>query len=128
MTDRQRMRERLIERLLRLSYQDEDGCWIYLGQVSKTSGYGKINIYDRKRKRKITHSVHRVAYEVFYDMPIPDGHTIDHDCEKKLCIHPNCLQAMTQLDNNRKWLDRRRGWPFARPFNVRDRKVLPEAA
>lgn len=111
---------RLQERLLRNSYVDPDGCWIWTGAKSKTSGYGLINVRIKFNKyTRATHkrlSVHRVSYEIFYG-PIPPGYTIDHDCEKKLCIHPNCLKAMTSAENNAKWKARRimdasKGFPY----------------
>jgi len=89
-----RKRVEVIERLL--SKVDKTGdCWNWTGSVS-SSGYGQITGYiGNKKKNFITH---RLAYK-HYLGKIPDGYTIDHLCQNRLCQNPDHLEAVTQREN-----------------------------
>jgi len=75
---------------------DESGCHIWTGSIHK-SGYGSI-----KWKGKAT-VAHRVVY-LLVKGEIPEGHVIDHLCNKKLCVNPEHLEAVTpSLNTQRAW-------------------------
>ena len=66
------------------------GCWLWLGATSNE----RAQIwYDGGSKR-----VARVVYELL-NGPIPDGLSICHTCDVKLCVSPYHLYAGTAKDN-----------------------------
>jgi hypothetical protein len=78
----------LLDRLLSLSYQDDAGHWIWLGERNR-DGYGKISMRQNGRWRNLY--AHRVSFEHLFG-PIPSGHDLDHKPEcPRCCIHPNHL-------------------------------------
>lgn len=70
-----------------------DDCWIWTASVS-TSGYPTF--WGGAEVGRV-HS-HRFAYELEVG-PIPDGLTIDHLCNRPLCVNPAHLEAVTQRVN-----------------------------
>ena len=70
-------------------------CWLWTGPLKGKYGGARL---DGKSVY-----AHRLAYELAIG-PIPDGLTIDHLCETKLCCRPEHLEAVTQQENNQ------RGW------------------
>lgn len=62
-------------------------CWLWTGTVSG-AGYG---YFSQKR-------VHRMAWEMLRG-PIPDGLVIDHICRVRLCLNPDHLRVITQIEN-----------------------------
>ena len=68
----------------------KEGCWEYQG--STVRGYCRIQL------KGIGHQAHRVSYETFIG-EIPEGLTIDHLCENKICINPDHLEAVTMKVN-----------------------------
>jgi hypothetical protein len=93
-------RERLLARV------DQSGdCWIWLGHVSPTTGYGTARFEGRNT------SAHRVAYTLLVG-PIPPGLEIDHlchsrdqmcpgdiTCPHRRCIKPSHLELVTRQVN-----------------------------
>lgn len=75
--------------------QTADGCWTWPG-ATNSAGYGNIG-----NGKGSTSLVHRVAYED-RNGPIPDGLTIDHTCNNKLCVRPDHLEAVTRTENIRR--------------------------
>lgn len=67
---------------------EPDECWLWTGQKDKY-GYGKA----RPGKSAEHMGVHRFVYSLVHG-PIPEGHTIDHLCENKLCQNPTHLEAV----------------------------------
>lgn len=45
---------------------------------------------------------HRLSFERVYG-PIPDGLTVDHECEVKACVEPEHLRLLTAKENSRAW-------------------------
>lgn len=68
------------------------GCWLWTGGL-QSSGYGHFITYDKSER-----SAHRFSYKTYVG-PIPEGLTIDHKCNVKICVNPEHLQVMT-LSNN----------------------------
>jgi hypothetical protein len=52
--------------------------------------------------------VHRVAYELWVEQPIPKGLQIQHLCNERLCCNPAHLVAGTASENARHMINRRR--------------------
>jgi hypothetical protein len=77
------------------------GCWIWMGALNN-GGYGVFGISHGLNK-----IAHRYAYELLRG-PIPNGLHIDHLCRVRSCVNPAHLEAVTQLENNR-----RQAHPFA---------------
>lgn len=71
-----------------------DECWPWTGACTP-NGYGQINAGGRHGKKL---QAHRVVYELVVG-PIPQGHEIDHLCERKDCCNPSHLEPVTRQDN-----------------------------
>lgn len=72
-----------------------DSCWLWLGTVNPTTGYGKKQV-DGKAVL-----AHRWIYEMLLG-PIPDGLVIDHKCRKRHCVNPHHLEVVEQAENCRR--------------------------
>ena len=81
----------------------EGGCLIFQGRVNPQTGYGQV-----QGPNQTTLYAHRLAWENAHG-PIPNGMTIDHLCEVKLCIEPTHLEPCSRGDNVRRYHERRRG-------------------
>jgi len=94
----------LWERILERITLHPSGCWLWPKAKDK-KGYGGIGTGSRLNGTQRSQQVHRVAYEVFVG-PIPEGMTIDHTCETKLCVNPEHLEPVTNAENKRRGGDR----------------------
>jgi hypothetical protein len=75
-------------------------CWDW--QASKmNSGYGQFGILGKMRQ------AHRVSYELHVG-PIPDGMSILHSCDNKICVNPAHLRAGTRAENLKEAYERKR--------------------
>lgn len=81
------------------------GCREFVGCLSDT-GYGVINMYD------ITVKAPRLAWSIFYGVPVRGDRYIRHRCDNPICIEPKHLTDGTQADNIRDILERK-GHPRA---------------
>jgi hypothetical protein len=72
----------------------EGDCWIWTGAIG-THGYGVFRV-DGKAV-----TAHRYSYESLVGK-IADGLTIDHLCRNRPCLNPDHLEAVTQMENNRR--------------------------
>jgi hypothetical protein len=68
-------------------------CWVWQGMIDK-HGYGSVT-YQYRVKR-----VHRLAWELTHG-PIPDGLSVLHTCDNRVCYNPDHLWLGTQKDNMR---------------------------
>ena len=75
------------------------GCWEWTGSRNPDSGYGRFYYAG-----KLGYA-HRWSYEHFVG-PIPGGATVDHICRNHPCVNPEHLDAVSQLENNRRGADR----------------------
>ena len=71
-------------------------CWPWLGKSRDASGYGVYNPGNKNVR------VHRLAWKLANDQPVPDGLTIDHTCRNKLCCNPDHLEPVTVEENSRR--------------------------
>jgi predicted DNA-binding protein YlxM (UPF0122 family) len=68
-----------------------NGCWIWTGGRG-ASGYGYL-LFDGEQM-----GVHRASHEAYIG-PIPEGLSVLHSCNVRLCFHPAHLRAGTEQDN-----------------------------
>ena len=74
-------------------------CWLWTLACSD-AGYGRITV--RVAGRPYGFWVHRVAYELFTGKIVPDGLTLDHQCERKHCFRPDHLEIVSRPENTRR--------------------------
>lgn len=74
-------------RILRCIEPDQNGCWIWHGNVNR-EGYGRIHVGLGVKL------AHRQSYEEFAGA-IPEGLTLDHLCRVPLCVNPDHLEPVT---------------------------------
>ena|SRR5688572_12878500 len=86
----------------------ESACWPWT--AATVEGYGRFGNY----------AAHRVAYTLERG-PIPDGQTLDHVCQNRLCQNPNHLEPVSAVENVR-----RRRLPVTEPSQYRTRSRGPE--
>lgn len=72
----------------------EGDCWIWRGVVS--GGYPRIT----ERGEAQAKSVHRLVWEASFGA-IPEGFDIHHTCERKTCINPAHLSAVSRAEHMR---------------------------
>lgn len=77
---------------------NRDDCWLWTGRPG-TKGYGKFGIGPARCRRHVM--AHRWAYE-FFNGPIPKGKELHHNCENRLCVNPNHLEALAPLDHQNR--------------------------
>lgn len=80
-----------------------DGCWIFTGATTP-NGYGTLGVGGRGEGNVLAH---RLSYEIHIG-PIPAGLHVDHTCAVRRCVNPAHLEAVTQAENNRRSVERRR--------------------
>lgn len=77
--------------------EPNSGCWLWLGNYNKKTGYGSILIkFEDGAWRGV--SAHRYSYESYIG-GIPSGFAIDHKCRNRLCVNPEHLRIATQQEN-----------------------------
>ena len=84
-----------------ISPEPMSGCWLWTGTESR-HGYGQIRINGSPML------AHRLSYELHKE-PIPEGLSVLHHCDNRLCVSPDHLYAGTTADNIHDMLNRGRG-------------------
>jgi hypothetical protein len=80
-------------------------CWIWQRHVN-AKGYPYLTLTLEQGRQK-TVRAHRHYYEMEVGV-IPIGMTLDHLCEQRSCVRPDHLEPVTQLENVRRGLARRK--------------------
>lgn len=84
-----------LHRILSKVTRTPEGCWEWGGAVSdghNGNGYGYFKVKGR------TTLVHRFMVERFLDAEI-DGLVIDHLCRNRLCVNPDHMDPVTDVEN-----------------------------
>lgn len=76
------------------------GCWEWRGRHT-SNGYGRFKIQG------LDFRAHRLSYELACG-PIPNGLSVLHSCDNKLCVRPEHLRTGTQRENLQDMVDRGR--------------------
>lgn len=85
--------------MARVSIEEGTGCWIWTGPTSGESGRGKN--YPRMSLSGQTVAVHIVMYTNEHGY-VPGKKQVDHTCRHRLCVNPDHLELVTQLQNCRR--------------------------
>jgi hypothetical protein len=93
--------------------QIKNGCWIWESKIDVVVGVDlrvdPVFSYYEDGKH-ISVRAARFIYEKEVG-PIPDGYQIDHICEDWRCMNwTKCLEAVTNLENNRRYRATRASW------------------
>ena len=96
MSRRDAIREKV---LARVKIDEEKGCWLWTGPTSGDKGRGKN--YPRMSLSGQTVAVHIVMYTNEHGY-VPGKKQVDHGCRRRLCVNPDHLELVTQLENCRR--------------------------
>ena len=95
-----------------------DRCWIW--QASKFwQGYGQFG-YEGKNWY-----AHRWSYTYFRG-EIPSGLELDHTCKIKSCVNPYHLDAVTQVGNMNRAVQRKENYHSSQAYCKRGHKFTTE--
>ena len=100
--DTQQLFEELPRWKDRVRVDPVEGCWLWTAAVDK-DGYGKTST----TRVPGTQRAHRISYTLLVGT-IPEGLTLDHECEVRHCVNPEHLNPCTAIDNIKAGAERRR--------------------
>lgn len=81
--------------LARIFIGEPDECWPWIGRRTP-DGYGQFvthNLWTSHRQR-----AHRLVWRILVG-PIPAEMVIDHKCHNRICVNPNHLQILSNVEN-----------------------------
>lgn len=107
----------LIDKFEENIFCSPDGCWYWLGSITK-EGYGQISA-PRSRL------AHRISYQLFRGDP--GKLLVCHSCDNRLCVNPNHLFLGTHMDNTHDMINKgRQSFPKALTHCRRGHEFTPE--
>lgn len=71
---------------------DEDGCWIYAGQVTRERSKKSASVYIRQLEKTL--SIGSAVHYIKTGRPTPKGWGNIAQCGKALCMNPECRKLM----------------------------------
>lgn len=89
-----------INRLLRNSIVDENGCWLWQRRTN-TDGYGQTEFKINGVWKQV--SVHRLSAHLHLELPLDSELHVLHrvECRSKACWNPDHLYVGNQSDNSK---------------------------
>lgn len=75
----------------KIEVDEQSGCWLWTRGLN-AKGYGQAWV-DGKNQL-----AHRASYQHFVS-EIPEGYTLDHQCQNERCVNPTHLEPVTNLEN-----------------------------
>lgn len=80
--------------------EPNSGCWLWLGTES-AHGYGQIRINGKwMLAHRLSHEIHKGS--------IPEGASVLHHCDNRLCVNPDHIYPGSAADNVRDMVSRQR--------------------
>ena len=92
-------REQIREKVERNVDVKLNGCWLWMGPTSGSTGRGAG--YPRMTLNGATVAVHRAMWTNEHGI-IPPKKQIDHKCRNRLCVNPDHLEMVTHRENQRR--------------------------
>lgn len=83
----------IIDRMVRyIDKKGDNDCWNWLKCCSK-AGYGEIRINGQHKY------AHIVAFELFHNRVVKNGHCVHHKCGNAKCCNPKHLEEISLADH-----------------------------
>lgn len=81
-------------------------CWIWTGAVT-SKGYPSRHVKGTSRRGGTarTELAHRAMLAEHLGHPLPDGSEVHHRCERKLCVNPLHLEAVSRSEHRDRHAD-----------------------
>ena len=97
----------LLKQMLSQNSTSQNDCLIWTGPVTKT-GYGIYKLTHRGRRWNL--KVHRLAFYLHLEAPLPRDKHVSHICHTKTCIKICHLSLEPQSVNNSRLVCKNEGY------------------